>query len=1666
MTTTDESDNDQLNQSFSVSGATVTPTFSGSGDNIETSTYVENANGATTDDISGTGSFGAPAYAQTVTVATNADSSIATTTDNYDATDALINKLVAQTSPDGLIKSYAFDTTGEEGTSNLDAAAADIIDGAGLPGSMLGTDVIESDATTLNADGSKTEVVESAYGNSFSNQRSLTTIDTSANGLVTTTFIDNDGSGIYQEVETSTVNPDGSQTQVFNYYNDSTGAPQQIDSMTVGSTLLGTNTYTVSANGLVDTLTSSAGVADTTTNFANGNGSYEWSSDVQSGSQAAKEGETNGSASHFIDANGIVTWSWNNGAGSSGTIAIDVTTEQQDVAIANEIYQTILGHPMDEAETQYLAQYISNGILNREELAYQLFNSNEYVDNIAITPLHSNQLEFIGWNIFAVLEDALGRLPTSEELGEFTQSYTYAEYSTYTAGIEAIVPAAVAVAQYAMDQGVQTNLTTIDPNSSLVSPTPAWINPANLANVGSAGTYSYSGYLVFTYPSSGSVTIDGNGNVIEAESGALNFSGYGNAIDVAGEPVTIAGSNGSILIDDGSEATVSGNDNQISQSGPSEFTLTSGTGDVVYVTSAPALPVSDESPDTNSFSTTNASNASITIASGAGAASAPEIINGNSDSVSVGPDAFVTVNGAGDSVSANLSDGGEVTVVDPGATAMTVTNWDAGGVVDLANVSVASAAIFGTTLDVTEINGQVLTFQLSNPGLISVSVQSDGDGGSNLVAVSSIPAYMYMQDSNTGQFEVYDISNSAITGAASVGQVGLEWQVVGFGEFSGNANEFGDMLIRNSNSGAFELYDVSNNQITAAVDLGEVGLEWSVIGFADFSGNAGEHDMLMRNSNSGALEYYDISDSTITAAGSMGQIGLEWQVAGFGDFSGNAGESGDMLMRDSNGGTFELYDINNNQITAAVDLGEVGLEWSVIGFADFSGNPGEDDMLMRNSNSGALEYYDIMGNTIAAIGSMGQIGLEWTVVGFGDFSGKSNETDMLMRNTNSGDFELYDINDNLITAAVDLGDVGLEWSVIGFGDFSSNPGEDDMLMQDTSNGDFELFDITNNTIVSATALGQVGAEWQLSGIAAATPSAAVAPTLDVQSASGAAGTAIGLSIVTAPTATDGTASLSINIAGLPNGGYLSAGTQNGDGSWTLTPSQLSNLALMVPSGDFAGTANLAVTSTVLETNGSTASASAVLTVAVAGVATAPTLSVPNASGDAGTAIGLSISTAATAPDETESLSINIAGLPGGAFLSTGTQNGDGSWTLTPAQLNGLKVATVTAQGGASTVDLSVISTAIETDGSTASTRATLPVSIAATPAPPSGTTADMIMRNTKSGANEIYDLGGNSILAGYTIALIGTQWQVAGLGGFDGSASDMLLRNSSTGAFEVYDISNNVVTNAAPMGQVGLEWEVAGFGDFSGNPGETDMLMQNSNSGDFEVYDIRNNAIYNDAPMGQVGLEWRVAGFGDFSSNPAETDMLMQNTNDGDLEVFDINTNTITYAVSIGQIGTEWTFAGFGDFSGNANETDMLMRNSNTGAFEVYDIADNTITYAASIGQVGLEWQVLGFGSINGAGTSDMLMRNTNSGALEIYDITNNQITSGAPMGQVGMEWTAAGIAADVARFAACERATHAGNRIVCAVRCRHQHGSAGRRNDRTVGHANSSRCVAKPYYQ
>ncbi|MCX7353463.1 MAG: Ig-like domain-containing protein [Alphaproteobacteria bacterium] len=253
-------------------------------------------------------------------------------------------------------------------------------------------------------------------------------------------------------------------------------------------------------------------------------------------------------------------------------------------------------------------------------------------------------------------------------------------------------------------------------------------------------------------------------------------------------------------------------------------------------------------------------------------------------------------------------------------------------------------------------------------------------------------------------------------------------------------------------------------------------------------------------------------------------------------------------------------------------------------------------------------------------------------------------------------------------------------------------------------------DVDFNLTVSATSTESNGATATTTAALAVTVNAvADAPTLAASAASGNEDTQIPLSISSALTDTDGSETLLITISGVPTGATLSAGTNNGSGVWTLTSAQLAGLKITPPANsdvDFS----LTVTAKSTEAGGGTATTTATLNVVVNPVADAPTLAVTGASGSEDTQLPLSISSALTDTDGSETLSVTISGVPTGATLSAGTNNGDGTWTLALAQLAGLTITPPHNSDADFTLTVSATSTEAA-NGSNATTTASFTVTV-------------------------------------------------------------------------------------------------------------------------------------------------------------------------------------------------------------------------------------------------------------------------------------------------------------------------------------------------------------------
>ncbi|WP_316977296.1 tandem-95 repeat protein [Shumkonia mesophila] len=358
------------------------------------------------------------------------------------------------------------------------------------------------------------------------------------------------------------------------------------------------------------------------------------------------------------------------------------------------------------------------------------------------------------------------------------------------------------------------------------------------------------------------------------------------------------------------------------------------------------------------------------------------------------------------------------------------------------------------------------------------------------------------------------------------------------------------------------------------------------------------------------------------------------------------------------------------------------------------------------------------------------------------------------------------------------------------------------------------------------------------------------PVVSLEAAAGDEDEGIALSIsASVPNAMESIAS--ITIAGVPDGAELSAGTDNGDGTWTLTPGQLDGLTL-TPPADFNGSLALTVTatSTALATE-AVSSAPAPLSVSVSPVPDVPAVSVSAASGTEDSSLALAIS--ASVPGSTETVaSVTISGVPAGATLSAGTRNDDGSWTLTAAQLGGLTLTPAADFNGEFNLNV----TATSTDGGT-SPAATLAVDVMPVPETVNlhfrvsngNTMAPTWAIDSTSGADlpgpdafgeaEVFQFGGNEIQYSYadadtaTVSVIDAWNSVKNIEAVSEQSADVVLQNFVHTDVTLGDGGDSTVTiDGAKRGTI-----VTGDGDDT-----IDIDALTNDDGWSNLFDIRSGA--------------------------------------------------------------------------------------------------------------------------------------------------------------------------------------------------------------------------------
>lgn len=234
----------------------------------------------------------------------------------------------------------------------------------------------------------------------------------------------------------------------------------------------------------------------------------------------------------------------------------------------------------------------------------------------------------------------------------------------------------------------------------------------------------------------------------------------------------------------------------------------------------------------------------------------------------------------------------------------------------------------------------------------------------------------------------------------------------------------------------------------------------------------------------------------------------------------------------------------------------------------------------------------------------------------------------------------------------------------------------------------------------------------------------------------------------------------------------------------------------------------------------------------------------------------------------------------------------------------------------------------------------------------------------------------------------------------DGKA-DLIWRNSVSGANSFWFLSNTSVVGGGSLNAVpDVNWKLAGTGDFNAD-GKTDLVWHHDPTGANSVWFMNGVAYSSQTALASAGgTEWRIAGVGDFDAN-GTTDLVWRNIITGANSMWFLNgTAVVTGGATLPVTDLSWQLVGAGDVNADGR-ADLVWWNSTVGSVSVWFMNGTTRTSSWFVGQVAnMIWRVAAVGDYNGDGHADIMWKNT-AGGTAIWFLNGSAVLGGGFVGAV-----------------------------------------------------------------
>jgi hypothetical protein len=193
-------------------------------------------------------------------------------------------------------------------------------------------------------------------------------------------------------------------------------------------------------------------------------------------------------------------------------------------------------------------------------------------------------------------------------------------------------------------------------------------------------------------------------------------------------------------------------------------------------------------------------------------------------------------------------------------------------------------------------------------------------------------------------------------------------------------------------------------------------------------------------------------------------------------------------------------------------------------------------------------------------------------------------------------------------------------------------------------------------------------------------------------------------------------------------------------------------------------------------------------------------------------------------------------------------------------------------------------------------------------------TSDILVHSDNGGIRtlSVDQVSNAQVVGATTLGAVGTAVQIDGAGDFNGDGTSDILDHQIVNGVEnltILTMQNGLVQSATSLGGVGSDFQVDGIGDFNGD-GTADILLHHDTGGvrDLDILTVRDNAVVSFTDLGAIGLNLQVDGVGDFNSD-GTTDIALHSDSGSTRTYFLdlVSNNTVVASHNLGGTGIDFT---------------------------------------------------------------------------------------------------------------------------------------------------------------